>query len=60
MATSTFDRNLVITDPESIKKLLEVMKDDAPIKPLTDHLYTAAERERGEKILKQCLSRSKR
>lgn len=59
MATSTFERKIEITDPESIKKLLAVMAEEAPKMPLSEHPYTAAERERSEKLLELCLSRSR-
>lgn len=60
MATSTFDRKLEITDPESVKKLIAIMEKDSFQKPLSEHPYTTIERERSEKLLKRCLSRSKR
>lgn len=59
MATNTFDRKIEIRDPESIEKLVQIMNEDAPKKPLSEHPYTAAERERSEQLLKQCLSRSR-
>ena len=30
MATSTFDRKIEITDPESVKKLMYIMSEEAP------------------------------
>lgn len=60
MATSTFERKIEITEPESIRKLVEVMAKEAPKKPLSEHPYTEADRERSEHLLKQCLSRSRR
>lgn len=60
MATSTFERKIEITEPESIRKLMAVMAKDASKKPLSDHPYTEAERERSVRLLKQCLSRSRR
>lgn len=59
MATSTFERKIEITDPQSVKKLITVMEKDAPAKSLSDHPYTQKERERSVSLLKQCLSRSK-
>lgn len=59
MATSTFDRKIEIQDVESLKKLIDVMNADAPQKPLSQHPFSDAERERSERLLKQCLSRSK-
>ena len=60
MATSTFERKIEITDLESIKKLMSVMAKDAPKNPLSNHPFTEADRERSERLLKQCLSRSRR
>lgn len=60
MAASTFEQKIEITDPDSIKKLIAVMTKDVPEKPLSEHPYTAAERERRNQLLKQCLSRSRR
>ena len=59
MATSTFERKIEITDPESVKKLIVVIEKEAPTKYLSDHPYTEQERERSVSLLKQCLSRSK-
>ena len=59
MATSTFDRKIEISDPESVKKLLAVMADDSPARPISTTPYTDAERKRSEGLLKRCLSRSK-
>lgn len=60
MATNTFEREIVIRDPESVKKLFAVMSDETSTRPLSEHPYTAAERKRSEQLLKQCLSRSRR
>ena len=59
MATSTFERKIVITDEEAIKKLWALMDEDMPKKSLSERPYTAAERERSDKLLELCLSRSR-
>ncbi len=59
MATSTFERKIVINDPNSLKKLFDLMSDQTPAKPLAVEPYSAAERKRAELLVKQCLSRSK-
>lgn len=59
MATSTFERNLEVTDPEAVKKLIAIMESDEPTKSLSEHPYTQEERERSVLLLRQCLSRSK-
>ena len=58
MPTSTFDRKIEIKDPEFAEKLIAIMEDTSPVKPLSDHPYTDAERERSVSLFKQCLSRS--
>ena len=58
MATSTFDRRIEITDPESLKKLAELMAADAPKIPLSEHPFSDAERDRSERLLRQFLSHS--
>lgn len=60
MATSTFERKIEISDPESLKKLAKIMDDGAPGRPLSEHPFSDAERKRGEALLKQYLSRSGR
>lgn len=60
MATNTFERKIEISDYESVKRLIKVMNEEAPQKSLSENMYTARERERSERLLKQCLSRSKR
>lgn len=60
MATNTFERKIELVNPESIAKLMSVMAKEAPKKPLSEHPYTDAERERSERLLKQCLLRSRR
>ena len=57
MATSTFDRKIELNTTESVKKLMEVMQEDAPVKPLSQHPFSTVERERSERLLKQFLSR---
>ena len=57
MATNTFERKIELKTPESIKKLVEIMKLEAPVKPLSTHPFSEAERDRSEKLLKQYLSR---
>ncbi len=59
MATSTFERKIEINDSDSLRKLVDVMNSADPAKPLSLHPFSDAERDRSEKLLKQCLSRSK-
>ena len=57
MATSTFERKIELTDPESVKKLLAVLAADAPKEKLSEHPFTDTERNRSEKLLKQWVER---
>ena len=59
MATSTFERKIEITDPESVKRLISVMENEAPAEPLSKQPYSEAERERSVSLLRECLSRSR-
>ena len=59
MATSTFERKIEIKDSESLKKLIDVMNSEVISEPLSLHPFSDEERDRSEKLLKQCLSRSK-
>lgn len=59
MATNTFERKIEIQEIESLKKLIDVMSADVPVKPLSQHPFSDAVRDRSDRLLKQCLSRSK-
>ena len=56
MATNTFERKIELNTPESVKKLVDIMKSE-PVKPLSTHPFSTSERDRSEKLLKQYLSR---
>jgi hypothetical protein len=58
MATVSFDKNIVIKEPEAIEKLVEVLSSNEA-KPIKRELASDEAIARGEKLLKQCLSRSK-
>ncbi len=57
MATSTFDRELELTNLESVIKLLTL---EPAKEPLSKHPYTDEDRKRGEELLLCCLAHSKR
>ncbi len=59
MATSTFDRDLVLTDVESVLKLMAIEEMEPPSEPRM-HPITDEEIRRGEKLLQYCLAHSKR
>lgn len=60
MATSTFERKIVISNPESLQRLEKVMADKTPKKPISEHPFSNEDRKRGEALLKQCRLRSPR
>lgn len=60
MATNTFERKIEITDLQSAEKLMGILDDNRPIRSISEHPYSASERERGEQLFKQFLSRSQK
>ena len=58
MATVSFDKNVVIEEPEAVSLLVNSLLNDEPRK-IDKKLASQNEIERGEKLLIQCLSRSK-
>ena len=60
MATSTFERKIVINDFESLKRLANIMADNTPKKLISEHPFSNEERKRGEELLKHCPLRSPR
>lgn len=59
MATETFDKSFVITEPEALKKLHSILESDTPAMPFVRTPFSQSERDRSETLLKQCLSRFK-
>lgn len=60
MATSTFERKIVINSPESLQKLERIMNDQTPAKPISERPFSYEDRKRGESLLKRCQLRSPR
>ncbi|NLI14102.1 MAG: hypothetical protein GX425_16175 [Peptococcaceae bacterium] len=60
MATVSFDKNIVVKEPEAIERLVEVLSSSKEAKPINRKLASDEAMARGEKLLKQCLSHSKR
>ncbi len=58
MATSTFERKIVISDPSALHRLEKIMADQTPKKPISKHPFSTEDRKRGEALLKQCRLRS--
>ena len=59
MSTNTFDRRIVITEAKDVKRLLDIMQEEPPIRPLSEHPHTQEERWRIEALLEGCLRRSR-
>ena len=57
MATSTFDKNFVVTDPDAQKKVIDLLSSDKPVKKISKPSFE--EMERSERLLKQVCSRLK-
>ena len=60
MATSTFERRIVISEAEAQQKLKEILESEAPARKLSKPSFSGAERERSEELLRRYLSHSKR
>ena len=58
MATVSFDKNIVIKEPEAIEKLVEVLSS-SDVQPIKRKLASPGTMARGEEILKRCLSHSR-
>lgn len=58
MATSSFDKSIVINEKEAVSRLVEVLTSNE-IKPFNNELASAEAMTRSEEILRSCLSRSK-
>ena len=59
MPTSSFERKIELTNPESVKKLLEIITDNTPKKILSIQPYDETQRKKSEELLKQCLAHSR-
>lgn len=58
VATSTFERKIVIEDAASREKLRQVFESEEPAHKLTKPLFSTEERKQSERLLAQCLIRS--
>lgn len=59
MSTNTFDRRIAITESKDVERLLDIMQEETPIRPLSEHPYAQEERQRSEALLDGCLRRSR-
>lgn len=60
MATSTFERKIIIDDPGSLERLEKIMNDNSPKKTISEHPFSYEDRKRGEDLLSRCRLRSPR
>lgn len=58
MATTSFDKTFVVKDEKAFERLVRVMETKPENKARSVSSFTPEERERSERILKECLSRS--
>ncbi|MBF7081846.1 hypothetical protein IT084_02510 [Desulfallas sp. Bu1-1] len=58
MATVSFDKNIVIKEPEAVEKLVEALSSK-DVKPVNKKFASAEAMAKGEEVLKRCLSLSK-
>lgn len=58
MAASTFDRDIAIKNPASVKKFYRILNSDAPKKPISKHPYSESERKKSEELLEKYVSHS--
>ena len=59
MPTNTFDRPIVLSDPESVKKILDIMESDAPESITPRRCTTDEELRRSEELFRKCVERSR-
>ncbi len=59
MPTNTFDRPIILDDPESVKKLLDIMESDVSRDSKPRHHITDEEQKRSEELFRKCVERSK-
>lgn len=60
MALSTFERKILISDPKSLQRLEQVMAENSPKKPLSEHPFSNEDRKKGEVLLSRCQLHSPR
>ena len=57
MATVSFDKSIIIREPEAVSQLVDSLLYDEP-REVKKELASANEIVRGEQLLRQCLSNS--
>lgn len=59
MATESFDKTFVVTNPEAIKKVIAIAESETDIDSPSEKVFSQEERERSDILLKHCLSHLK-
>ena len=59
MPTSTFEKNTVLKDAESINKLEKILSDETKASPLSVKPYTQTDREKAEILVQNLVDRSR-
>ena len=59
MPTNTFDKKFVISDIKSVRKILE-MEKIPPKRPLSEHPFDSTARAKSERLIEECIARSRR
>lgn len=60
MPTSTFEREIIITNINDLKKLVNIINSEVLANALSVQPYTENERKKSEELLKRCLSNSRK
>ena len=60
MATSTFDKLFIVTDPKDQQRIWDVIYSDEPAAPINCPPYTDADRKETENFLRQHFFTNKR
>lgn len=58
MTTISFDKNIVIKEPEAVAKLIKALLSE-DVKPVNKEMASAEAMARGEEVLRWCLSLTK-
>ncbi len=57
MATSTFDKLFIVTNPEDQKRIWNVIYSDEPAAPIRNVPYTEIEREKSIAAMRECFAK---
>ncbi len=57
MTTESFDKNIIITEPEAIDIIVDVLLDKYNTRPVDRSVLSEARNEKGLALLRECLSK---